>query len=181
MYRNILVAVDGSAGSQRALCEAAGLVTEGVTLRVLMVAENPRWSMPLQQGTLYDAELMRKALLEHCQEVLDKVRQDMVNRGVAVQVRLVDLSRERGNSVPQAILREAAEWPADLLVMGTHGRQGFRRMVMGSVAEHIARMSPQPVLLVRESGAPCSDVLTGEFRDYSGRLFSDWPEAEYMG
>jgi nucleotide-binding universal stress UspA family protein len=47
------------------------------------------------------------------------------------------------------ILRAARETPCDLIVMGTHGRTGFRRMLMGSVAEEVLRRAPCPVLTVR--------------------------------
>jgi nucleotide-binding universal stress UspA family protein len=51
--------------------------------------------------------------------------------------------------LPQAILRRAAEWGADLVVMGTHGRTGVDRVLQGSVAERLLRLASVPVLLVR--------------------------------
>ena len=48
-------------------------------------------------------------------------------------------------------MKEAQAWPADVIVCGTHGRRGIRRIVMGSDAEYIVRHSPVPVLLVRRS------------------------------
>ncbi len=180
MYQHILVAVDDSAGSRQALLEAARLVGEGGCLRVVTVVENPRWSVPLEQGALYDTELMRNTLLASGQALLERVQHDLAGVGVKVVTRLVDLTRQRGQSVPEAILKEIAVWPADLLVMGTHGRHGFRRMVIGSVAERVARMSTRPVLLVRASHGHGDDDMAPDCRDYSGRLFSDWPEAEYL-
>lgn len=59
------------------------------------------------------------------------------------------------------IVAEAARWPADLIVVGTHGRRGLRRLFLGSVAEGVARMAEQPVLLVRAaSGLHASDVAS---------------------
>ena len=52
------------------------------------------------------------------------------------------------DSIAQRILHAATEMKADLVVMGTHGRRGFQRLVLGSVAERFVRMSPCPVLLV---------------------------------
>jgi len=49
----------------------------------------------------------------------------------------------------QAILDAAAELKADLIVMGTHGRTGFRRLVLGSVTEEVLRKAPCPVLTVK--------------------------------
>lgn len=52
-------------------------------------------------------------------------------------------------SIPEAIADDAETWPADLIVIGTHGRQGLARLFVGSVAEGIARVASKPVLLVR--------------------------------
>ena len=54
-----------------------------------------------------------------------------------------------GDRVADIIVREAKKWKADLIVMGTHGRRGFNRMVLGSDAEGVLRMAPVPVLMVR--------------------------------
>jgi nucleotide-binding universal stress UspA family protein len=50
--------------------------------------------------------------------------------------------------VAETIAKEASRWPADVVVLGTHGRRGFERMLLGSVAEGMARRSPVPVLLI---------------------------------
>jgi nucleotide-binding universal stress UspA family protein len=52
------------------------------------------------------------------------------------------------------IAEYAEKWPADLIVIGTHGRRGIRRLVMGSDAEYVVRTTPVPVLLVRGTKAP---------------------------
>jgi nucleotide-binding universal stress UspA family protein len=51
--------------------------------------------------------------------------------------------------VYDTIEQEAVRWPADLIVIGTHGRRGFRRLLLGSVAEGLIRVTTKPVLLVR--------------------------------
>ena len=51
--------------------------------------------------------------------------------------------------VADVIVREARKWKADLIVIGTHGRRGLRRVVMGSDAEQVVRSAPAPVLLIR--------------------------------
>ena len=63
-----------------------------------------------------------------------------------VETALVD---SVGQRVSDIILDQAAAWPADLIVIGTHGRRGVDRVLMGSDAEQVARRSPVPVLLVR--------------------------------
>jgi nucleotide-binding universal stress UspA family protein len=57
-----------------------------------------------------------------------------------------------GTPAGEVIIKAAKEWPADVIVCGTHGRRGLRRIVMGSDAEHIVRTSSVPVLLVRKDG-----------------------------
>jgi nucleotide-binding universal stress UspA family protein len=51
--------------------------------------------------------------------------------------------------VADQVLRQAAEWPAELIVLGTHGRRGLPRLLMGSDAEQIIRLATMPVLMVR--------------------------------
>ncbi len=180
MYKHILVAVDGSSGAQQALNEAAGLAAPGTDLRVITVVENPfRSIMPAEYGELYDEERLRKVLLESAQALLTGIRKDLAERGITAEVRLVDLSRIQDSGIAQAILHEAELWPADLIVMGTHGRHGFKRMLLGSAAEQVVRLSTRPVLLVRETAMGDTRAAGDSLSDYSGRLFSNWPEAEY--
>jgi nucleotide-binding universal stress UspA family protein len=58
------------------------------------------------------------------------------------------------------VVEQAQDWKADLIVIGTHGRRGMGRLLMGSDAEQILRMAPVPVLLVRapEAAAAAADV-----------------------
>lgn len=49
-----------------------------------------------------------------------------------------------------SLFAQAKDWPADLIVLGTHGRRGLTRLVMGSDAERVLRRSPVPVLMVRD-------------------------------
>src|SRR5512139_1448804 len=68
-----------------------------------------------------------------------------------------------GLVVPE-ILRVAGEWPADLIVMGTHGRGGFERVMLGSVAEQVLRRSPCPVLTVPRHLGPSHELPAVTFR-----------------
>lgn len=57
------------------------------------------------------------------------------------------------NGAPAAeIVKTAKEWPADIVVMGGHGRAGMERVLLGSVAETVVRQAPCPVLIVRVQG-----------------------------
>ena len=65
--------------------------------------------------------------------------------GGCVEISLAD---SLNGSVADTIVDEARRWRADLIVMGTHGRRGVKRMLLGSEAESVVRCSPMPVLLV---------------------------------
>jgi nucleotide-binding universal stress UspA family protein len=69
-------------------------------------------------------------------------------RGTGVAVETVLLGA-RGNRVADLIVKQAKKWHADLIVLGTHGRRGVARVLMGSDAEIVVRETPVPVLLVR--------------------------------
>jgi len=88
------------------------------------------------------AEDIRRAgagLLEECENKVTKA-------DVKVDAELIET---QGDSAGECIVKKAKEVNADLIVCGTHGRRGIRRMLMGSDAEYIVRRAPAPVLLVR--------------------------------
>ncbi len=64
----------------------------------------------------------------------------------------VELVEEGAGGIPQIVGTRAAQWPADLVVVGTHGRHGIDRLLLGSVAEAILRRCPVPGLLVKTAG-----------------------------
>ena len=94
-------------------------------------------------------ETQRQAAQEHLQEV---VEQTLGKEGIEVETRLVEASPTEG------ILRAAEPLGADMIVMGTHGRSGLNRLLLGSVAEKVMRQARVPVLTVRgvgEEGSHC--------------------------
>ncbi|MES2919408.1 MAG: universal stress protein [Pseudomonadota bacterium] len=147
MYKKILVAVDGSAGTAQVLQEAARMAPADASLRVVSVVENPMWGVPLEQGVLYDLEAMHNSLLKAATDILVSASEQLGKLGLQAETRVLDLF-EADNSIPGAILREADAWGADVIVIGTHGRRGIKRLIMGSVAESLLRVARRPVLLV---------------------------------
>ena len=71
------------------------------------------------------------------------------------------LTEGLGPSVAQVVADQALQWHADLVVIGTHGRRGAARLLMGSDAEQIARRMPVPVLLVRSADDKSAGATTG--------------------
>ena len=61
------------------------------------------------------------------------------------------LSITPSQRICDAINEEAKSWPADLIVIGTHGRHGFNHLLLGSVAEGVIRLAAKPVLVIRGS------------------------------
>jgi nucleotide-binding universal stress UspA family protein len=146
MYRNILVAVDGSPTSDRGLQHAAALAAQqGARLTVVYVLDIYAAVSEMQMAfsSLYDQQL--EVMRRFGQQVLDKAATAAAAAGVQAQCVL----REVGVARVADVIAEEAAKGFDLLVLGTHGRRGFRRFMLGSDAELVLRMSPIPVLLVR--------------------------------
>lgn len=149
MYQHILFASDGSPASESALNEAVKLARDGAELKVLTVVVDPMASFASPYGLGYDAGLVRNAALEGGREALEKTVAKLNAQGVKTTGDLLDLTETASNNIAAAVLAEAESWPADLIVLGTHGRRGFRRFLLGSVAEELVRSSHIPLLLVR--------------------------------
>lgn len=149
MYKHILFASDGSPASDKALNEAVRLVHDGAEIRVLTVVTDPVAAYASPYGLAFDAGLVRNAAIESGRAALQSTLDKLTAQGVKTSGDLLDLTEMVSGNIAAAILQEAAAWPADLIVVGTHGRRGLRRFFLGSVAEELARTSPLPLLLVR--------------------------------
>ena len=87
-----------------------------------------------------------KALRDAGAELLEQAAQQVRAGGIAVHTALIE---ELGVPVGECVVQRARQWPADLIVCGTHGRRGITRLLLGSNAEYIMHHSPVPVLLLR--------------------------------
>lgn len=145
MYKHILVAVDGSDTSNLALQEAIKLAKEQqAQLRIVHVVED----IPLNIDTEYALDEYQEAMRKTGEAVLSKAEALARESGVTPETKLLQIET-LGHRITNLVVEEAQSWPADLIVLGTHGRRGFNHLLMGSVAEGIVRVSPQPVLLIR--------------------------------
>jgi len=146
MYNRILVAVDGSETSNLALKEAIKLAKDQhAALRFVHVVDVSLIYIDL--GAPYVLEY-QKALQATGQRVIDDCSAIVRDAGIEFDTTsiVVDMI---GQHVYDAIEEEAKRWQADLIVIGTHGRRGIRRFLLGSIAEGVARMTSKPVLLIR--------------------------------
>ncbi len=147
----ILVPVDFSEGSRTAL-EAALFIARGFGARVdlLHVWEPPAY-IPIDTalatvGTGPPRTLAAIARAEAGREMAELVA------GLQQRGELATRSRIEAGNPADVIVTLVAEAPYDLIVMGTHGRRGFRRLLMGSVAEQVLRRASCPVLTLRTAG-----------------------------
>lgn len=144
MYKRILVAVDGSNTSRRAFEAALSLASaESAELRPFYVVENTPMYF---EAPGYDPSILRNRLVEQGKELGAELTQAMRAKGVAGEVAVGEASSL--DDVSAVVLKAAAAFNADLLVMGTHGRRGVQRLFLGSVAERCVRQAVLPVLLI---------------------------------
>jgi len=147
MHKRILVAVDGSRTSDAALGEALDLAGGGAHLRVVHVMDSPSTYPDALYGQVTGhLEAARRAWREAGEEILARAATSARARRVAANSTLLE---SEGRRVGTAVVEEAQRWGVDLIVVGTHGRHGLDRLLLGSVAEGVARTAPVSVLLVR--------------------------------
>jgi len=149
MYQRILVAIDSSATAQKALDEAIRLAGAlGASLCIVHAADESgivQHGMGL--GTYID---------------IDKVKGDIRSAGNSLLAQAVAKAQAAGCNAEQVLIESAQkrvaemlsdaaqEWKADLIIVGTHGKRGFERLLVGSVAENLVRIASTSLLLVRE-------------------------------
>ncbi|MEJ8850696.1 universal stress protein [Variovorax rhizosphaerae] len=149
MYQKILVPVDGSGTSTRGLEEAIRLarLTQG-RVRLFHVIDELSFALAMDAYSGYAGDWL-KTLRENGTRLLQDAKAKALAGGIDAEVVLHD---SFNGKVAELVAAEASNWPADLIVVGTHGRRGIGRMFLGSGAESILRTAPVPVLLVRSPG-----------------------------
>ncbi len=145
MYSKILVPVDGSETSTHGLKEAIRIAGQfGSHIRLLHIVNE----------FIFD-HIYSPAIF------VTDLRDSMRDRGTAVLAESDEMAASQqiehdtvmlesiGGPAADLIIQQAKEWPAELIVMGTHGRRAIRRLILGSDAEQVVRAANIPVLLVR--------------------------------
>jgi nucleotide-binding universal stress UspA family protein len=146
MFKRILVAVDASETGEQALQMAIGLATESqAQLRIVHAVDVSNVNMESEQ---LDHSAMTDKIKKNGQDTLSNAEMKAAAAGIEAETNLVVLETLKPR-IAEAIIEDAEAWPADLIVIGTHGRRGLSRLVVGSVAEDIVRGATQPVLLTR--------------------------------
>lgn len=139
--KKILCPVDFSEGSARAVEKARELSCALSTdVELLHAYQLPVMALP--DGAVTVSPTFVADMLERAQRELDKHRDELSQSGVNVTTKLLE------GSPAEVIAERAKELDTPMIVMGTHGRGGFRRFLLGSVAERVVRTSVSPVLTV---------------------------------
>ncbi|MPW18113.1 universal stress protein [Paraburkholderia sp. CNPSo 3157] len=145
MYSHILVPIDGSQTAARAFDAARKLACEtGAQLQPLYVVAAPLMAYDAPGS---DHGILRDAFLHEGRTVMKEALALMDRDGVQGSPRIIE-PEKAGDDIPHCILRAARDIRTDLVVMGTHGRSGASRFMLGSVAERFLRISSCPVLLI---------------------------------
>ena len=158
MFKQILVAIDGSPTGNRGLKAAMALASsQAANLTVIHVVDDMQSVSYVGDMGYVPADYVDKLLDDlraNGRKVLAKAETAARSAGIEAKALLIE---SKGGSIADAILAQARKARADTIVLGTHGRRGLRRALMGSDAEAVLRDSRVPVLLVRalprEAGA----------------------------
>lgn len=151
MFQRILVPVDGSTTSLRAVHEAARIAKLSAgRLMVLHVTDELSYALGIAdtggRGSHWNEQLQQRA-----KAIVEAAAQAAREQGADVDTMLADGS---ARTLREVVAEHAAQWQADLIVVGTHGRRGVQRLMLGSGAEQILRSAEVPVLVVRLPAAP---------------------------
>ncbi|MDE2119871.1 MAG: universal stress protein [Betaproteobacteria bacterium] len=151
MYRNILVAVDGSAAADAALEHALRLAAEQQAhLHLVHIIDIG--ALPVSEESALGGPDMAALMRRQGQALLERALRDVQRAGVHASSRLLE-GEVFGKRVSELLADEARASGADLVVVGSHGWRGFTRLFLGSVAEGVARLCPMPVMIVHAAPA----------------------------
>jgi nucleotide-binding universal stress UspA family protein len=145
MYQRILVPIDGSPTSLRGLDEALRLARlTGAKLRLVHVVDELKYVTGFETFATYSSDVV--PLMEAAgEQILRQGRERAERAGIEAETVLFTSIAGR---VSELVAEQARAWNAELIVIGTHGRHGAGRVLLGSDAEQVLRISPVPVLLV---------------------------------
>jgi nucleotide-binding universal stress UspA family protein len=151
MFRKILVPLDGSLLAEAALPAAAALARqfEGGLL-LLRVYTAPEAALSTAESEAHDEMLdhIRGHILDECRAYMQAQSKALQETGIAA----AHYVRE-GAGIAETIVAFVEETGCDTVVMSTHGRGGFSRIVFGSVADKVMRLTAVPVMLIRATAA----------------------------
>lgn len=144
MFKHILVPVDGSATSLSAVAKAAELAKAFGSEITAVYVLDPYPFTGVGADFAYGQAQYLSAATAEANKALEDVNKSMENSGVKINTLIGE-----GHAVHEGIVRVGENVGADLIVMGSHGRRGLEKLVLGSVAQRVLQTAHVPVLVVR--------------------------------
>jgi len=149
--KHIVVGTDFSETAERAVDAAIDLAAQvGAVVSLVHAYELPMYSFP--DGVVVSTPDIAKKITTDALARLEAAIEQRKGRGVSIQSAL------RMGATWDELNGVAAEQDADIIVVGTHGRRGFSRVLLGSVAERMMRTAVRPLLVIREDGRTASNT-----------------------
>lgn len=145
MFKHILVPVDGSATSLLAVNKAAALAKAFDSAVTAVYVLDPYPFTGVGADFAYGQAQYLNAATSEANKALEEAQKIMQEAGVSAKIIVGE-----GHAVHEGIARVAENVGADLIVMGSHGRRGLEKLVLGSVAQRVLQAARMPVLVVRE-------------------------------
>ncbi|WP_419095655.1 universal stress protein [Curvibacter soli] len=145
MFKHILVPVDGSPTSLLAVGKAAGLAKAFGSAVTAIYVIDPYPFTGVGTDFAYGQAQYLSAATAEANEALAQTRKQFEDAGVSITTTVIE-----GHAVQQGILETASAVGADLIVMGSHGRRGLEKLVLGSVTQRVLAAVHLPVLVVRD-------------------------------
>jgi len=147
MYKHILIATDGSELSEKAVDSGLALAAlAGAQVTALKVV--PRYPRSYFDGGVAvesnEIERVEQQWSEAAQALLEKIKERGAASGVTVEAAVV-----KSDLIAEAVITAAKEGSCDLIVMASHGRNGLKRLLLGSETQHVLTHSHIPVLVLR--------------------------------
>ncbi|MDZ7687992.1 MAG: universal stress protein [Halobacteriales archaeon] len=143
MAKNVLVPLDGSEGAEKAFEFALEEFSDARLTLLHVVDPSSSEMVPVTEGSIPFDDETRESIVEKASSFLDEYAQTAEEEGI-------DVKKEYKVGEPaREIVEYTEEEGIDHIVMGSHGRRGVTRVLLGSVAEDVTRRSPVPVTVVR--------------------------------
>ena len=146
MFKNILLATDGSPASEQAARLAVNLAREGAARLTALYVIDPYPYLGVGEASAVGFQAYMGNAYEAAAQAHAKIMAICSNSGNNVDLQL---RRGEDTSAAESIVRTAVEENADLIVVGSHGRTGVARLMVGSVAAKVVAQSTVPVLVAR--------------------------------
>lgn len=145
-YQHILVPVDGSQPALAAVQQAADLAKAcgSKVTAVCVLSVDPFIAVEFVDTQALVDDYRRQAKQE-IQKSLDQAKALFTQQGVEVETRVIE-----GQEIYKEIINTAEEVHADLIIMGSHGRKGLKKLFLGSVAQNVLAATPLPVMIVKQ-------------------------------